>query len=125
MKCSIILHFICILTVCKGKKDLQTKKFNILLKIYNLTPQDTDIGLSEVYCIIPEEESISIQRDNPNFVHKKLSYRPMDKSGFKLDTVKKKVSMTKKCHNHTLQTNPQHHEEEAKNINSDMTFRRQ
>ena len=27
--------------------------------------------------------------------------------------------MTRKCHNHTLQTNPRHHEEEAKNINKD------
>ena len=33
------------------------------------------------------------------------------------------VSMTKKCHNHTLQTNPRHHEEEAKNDNRNMTFR--
>ena len=28
------------------------------------------------------------------------------------------VSMTRKCHNHTLQTNPQYHKEEAKNDNS-------
>ena len=29
MKCSIMLHFIWVYTVCKGKKDLQTKEYNI------------------------------------------------------------------------------------------------
>ena len=32
-----------------------------------------------------------------------------------------KVSMTRKCHNHILQTNPQHSEEETQNTNCDMT----
>ena len=29
--------------------------------------------------------------------------------------------MTRKYHNHTLQTNPQHHEEETQNTNSHTT----
>ena len=29
MKCCIMGHFIRVYTVCKGKKDLQTKKYNI------------------------------------------------------------------------------------------------
>ena len=29
MKCSTMLHFIRLDTVCKGKKDLQTKEYNI------------------------------------------------------------------------------------------------
>ena len=29
MKCHIMRHFIKIYTVCKGKKDLQTKEYNI------------------------------------------------------------------------------------------------
>ena len=29
MKCSIMLHFISVYTICKGKKDLQTKEYNI------------------------------------------------------------------------------------------------
>ena len=33
---------------------------------------------------------------------------------------KKKVNMTRKCHNHTLQTNPTHHEEKAQNTNSQL-----
>ena len=32
MKCSIMLHLIRVYTVCKGKKDLQTKEYNIFLK---------------------------------------------------------------------------------------------
>ena len=39
IKCSIMLHFIS-LTVCKSKKDLQIKEYNIFLENYNLTPQD-------------------------------------------------------------------------------------
>ena len=33
--------------------------------------------------------------------------------------------MTRKCHNHILQTKPWHREEESKNDNNDMTFRTQ
>ena len=35
-----------------------------------------------------------------------------------------KVSMTRKFHNHTLQTNPWHREEETQNTNNQMTSRR-
>ena len=35
------------------------------------------------------------------------------------------MSMIRKCHNHTLQNNTQHHKEEAKNDNSHMISRRQ
>ena len=52
MKCSIMLHFIRVLTVCKAKKDIQTNI--IFLENYNLTPLDMYNGLSEVYCIKPE-----------------------------------------------------------------------
>ena len=33
MKCSIMLHFIRVYTVCKGEKDLQTKECNIFRKL--------------------------------------------------------------------------------------------
>ena len=33
MKCSIMLHFIWVYTVCKGKKDPQTKEYNIFGKL--------------------------------------------------------------------------------------------
>ena len=33
MKCSIMLHFIRVYTVCKGKKYLQTKEYNIFWKL--------------------------------------------------------------------------------------------
>ena len=33
MKCSIMLHFIRVYTVCKGKKVLRTKEYNIFLKL--------------------------------------------------------------------------------------------
>ena len=49
MKCSIILHFIRIYTVCKGKKDLRQK--NTISFNYNLTPLDMYNGLSQGYCI--------------------------------------------------------------------------
>ena len=39
--------------------------------------------------------------------------------------LKKQVSMTWKCHNHTPQHNPQQRKEEAKNNNSNITPRRQ
>ena len=55
-------YFIRAHTVCRGKNDLQTKEYNILFENYNLTPLDMYNGLSQVYCIKPGEESISIQR---------------------------------------------------------------
>ena len=36
MKCSIMLHFIRVYTVCKDKNDLQTKRCNILYGFYPL-----------------------------------------------------------------------------------------
>ena len=63
IKCSIMLHFIRVYTVCKGKTDLQTiedKKF----ENYNLTPFDMYNRLSQVYYINQKEESISIQMVN-------------------------------------------------------------
>ena len=48
-----MLHFIRVCTVCKGKKDIQTKEY-ILFSKYNLTHLDMYNGLSQVYCIIPE-----------------------------------------------------------------------
>ena len=33
MKCIIMMHFIRVHTVCKGRKDLQTKEYNIFLKL--------------------------------------------------------------------------------------------
>ena len=42
------------LNCCKGKNDLQTKDYNILMQMYNLTPQDMYNGLSQVYCSKPE-----------------------------------------------------------------------
>ena len=59
MKCSIMLHFIRVYTVCKGQKDLQTKEYNILKKyIYNRTPLDMYNGLSQSNCIKPEGRTI-------------------------------------------------------------------
>ena len=37
--------------------------------------------------------------------------------------MKKLVSMTRKRHNHTLETNPQHREEETQNTNCQMTLK--
>ena len=53
MKYSIMLYFFRVYTVCKGKKDIQTKEYNIFLN-YNLKPLDMYNGLSQVYCIKPE-----------------------------------------------------------------------
>ena len=52
MKSSMMLHFIRVYTVCKGKKDLRTTDFFFN---YNLTPLDTYNGLFQVYCIIPAQ----------------------------------------------------------------------
>ena len=46
MKCSIMLHFIWVYTVCKGKKYLQRKN-TIFFENYNLTPLDMYNGLSQ------------------------------------------------------------------------------
>ena len=54
MKCSIMLHFIRVYTVCKGMKNLQTKQCNMFNENYNLTPLDMYNGLSHVYCIKQE-----------------------------------------------------------------------
>ena len=43
MKCSTMVY-----TVCKGKKDLKTKEYNIFFSIFNLTPLDMYSGLSQV-----------------------------------------------------------------------------
>ena len=48
-----MLHFIRVYTVCKVKKDLQTKEYN-LLEIYNMSPLDMHNGLSQSYCIKPK-----------------------------------------------------------------------
>ena len=71
MKCSIMLHFIRVYTVCKGKKDLQIKE-QIFFEKYNLTALDMYNGLSQVYCINQKEESISIQRVK-HLEHRNLS----------------------------------------------------
>ena len=60
MKCSIMLHFIRVYTVCEGKKDLLTKECNILFN-YNLTPLDIYNGLSQVYCLKPEGEGSVVE----------------------------------------------------------------
>ena len=52
IKCSIMLHFIRVYTVCKGKKDLRQKN-TLSFQNYNLTPLDVYNGPSEVYCIKP------------------------------------------------------------------------
>ena len=53
MKCSIMLHFIMVYTVCLGKKIFRQKTKNTFLS-YNLTPLDMYNGLFKVYCIKPE-----------------------------------------------------------------------
>ena len=53
MKCHTMQHFIRAYTVCKGKKDLQTK-IQYFLKINSLTPLDMYNGISQLYCLKPE-----------------------------------------------------------------------
>ena len=57
MKYSIMLHFIRVYTGCTGKKDHQTKEYNIFFLNNDLTPLDMCNGLSQVW----KDESISIQ----------------------------------------------------------------
>ena len=49
----IMLHFIRVYTVCKGKTRYSDKRIHFLKKIYNLTPLDMYDGLYQVYCIRP------------------------------------------------------------------------
>ena len=53
MKCSIMLHFIRVYTVWKGKK-IFSQKNTICFWNYNLPPLDRHNGLSQVYCIKQE-----------------------------------------------------------------------
>ena len=61
MKCSILLHFIWVYTVCKGKNDLQTNKYNIFFQNYKLITLEKYNGLSHI-ALNQKEESIGIQR---------------------------------------------------------------
>ena len=54
-------HFIRVYTVCKCKKGLQTKEYNIFLN-YNPTPLDIYNVLSQVYISNQKKELITIQR---------------------------------------------------------------
>ena len=67
MKCCIMRHFIRVYTVCKGKKDFQTKN-TIVFEKYNLTPLYMYNGLSQVYCIKPEGR-IHTNIQKINFFH--------------------------------------------------------
>ena len=64
MKCSIMLHFIRVYTVCKGKKDLQTKEYNIfVLKIIIWHPRKVQWTIPTLlYISNQKEEYISIHR---------------------------------------------------------------
>ena len=57
---SIMLHFISVYTVCKDKKCLQTKEYNMFFN-YNLTPLDM-YYVPKFIVSNQKEESISIQR---------------------------------------------------------------
>ena len=61
MKCSIMLHFIRVYTVCKGEKDIQTKEYDTL-KIITLHPFIFTMDYPKVIASNQKEESISIQR---------------------------------------------------------------
>ena len=60
MKCKIMLHFIRVYTVCKGKKDLQTKEYNIFFKIITGQPQICTMDYPKLIVSNQKEESISI-----------------------------------------------------------------
>ena len=65
MKCNIMLHFIMVYTVCKGKKILRQKNKKKFFLIITLPPLDMYNGLSQVCCIKPEGRiQFSIQRIN-------------------------------------------------------------
>ena len=56
IKCSIILHFIGVFTVCKCQKALQTNTF---FSNYNLTPLEMYNGLSKFIVLSQKEESMN------------------------------------------------------------------
>ena len=58
MKYSIMLHFIRVYTVCRGKNDLQ-KIYNIFFN-YNPTLLDMYNGLSQVCCFKPDGRVYSV-----------------------------------------------------------------
>ena len=64
MKCSIMLHFIRVYTVCEGK-NIFRQKYTIFFENYNLSPLDMYHGLSPVYLSNQKEKSISIQLQMP------------------------------------------------------------
>ena len=63
MKCSILLHFIRVYSVCKGYKVLQTKEYNIF-ENYKLTPLDKICTMDYLKFTVSnqKDKSISIQR---------------------------------------------------------------
>ena len=63
MKFSIMLHFIWVYTVCKGKIRSSDKKYNMFHKNYNLTPICT-MDYLKFIASNQKEEAISIQRVN-------------------------------------------------------------
>ena len=74
MKCSIMLHFIRVYTVCKGKKDLQTK--NTIFLTFILIPLCMYNGLSQAR----KRESISKQMVKATAVHG--DYKSANQFGF-------------------------------------------
>ena len=68
IKCSIMLHFIRVYTVCKGKKRSSDIQIHIIFLIinYNGTPQGMKIGLSPSLLY-------QTRRKNP-LVYKELNY---------------------------------------------------
>ena len=61
MKCSIMLHFIRVYTVCKGKKHLQTKKIQYFLKIITWHPKICTMDYPKFIASNKKGESISLQ----------------------------------------------------------------
>ena len=61
MNSHIMLHFIRVYTVCKGKKYLQTKEYNIF-ENYNQKSLDMYNDYAKFIVSNQKEESISIQR---------------------------------------------------------------
>ena len=64
MKCSIMLHFIRVYTICKGKKDLQTKRIQYLFEKYNLTPLEKCCMLhfTRVYSVCKGQKDLQTKR---------------------------------------------------------------
>ena len=60
----IELHFIRVYTICKGKKDLMTKDYNIFLKIIISHPYICTMDYPKFIVSNQKEESISIQKVN-------------------------------------------------------------